>query len=105
MGRVSTYVWTTAPFLRDVSVFYPLAMAALSSAVGGELHLDSWVTAHLLDGSSHRGVLHTVDPETGTVILLKPEGVSACEPHCDACAYAAVLTWLSSGVRSPSQTS
>ena len=83
MGRVSTYVWTTAPFLRDVPVFYPLAMAALSSAVGGELHLDSWVTAHLLDGSSHRGVLHTVDPETGTVILLKPEGVSACEPHRD----------------------
>ena len=58
--------------------------ALLSSAVGGELYLDSWVTAHLLDGSSHRGVLHTVDPETGTVILLKPEGVSTCEPHCDA---------------------
>ena len=68
---------------RRESVFTP-AMALLSSAVGGELYLDSWVTAHLLDGSSHRGVLHTVDPETGTVILLKPEGVSACEPHCDA---------------------
>ena len=53
-------------------------------AVGGELQLDSWVTSHLVDGSSHRGVLHTVDPETGTVILLKPEGVSLA-PHCGAC--------------------
>ena len=49
--------------------------------LGGELHLDGWVTAHLVDGSAHRGVLHTVDPETGTVILLKPEGVSTCEPY------------------------
>ena len=69
---------------------------------GGELQLDSWVTAHLVDGSSHRGVLHTVDPETGTVILLKPEGVSALHRTV---VRAAVLTWLSSGVRSPIQTS
>ena len=71
-------------------------------ALGGELHLDSWVTAHLVDGSSHRGVLHTVDPETGTVILLKPEGVSALHRTV---VHAAVLTRLSSGVRSPTQTS
>lgn len=50
-------------------------------AVGGELRLDGWVTAHLIDGSAHHGLLHTVDPETGTVILLKPEGVSCREPH------------------------
>ena len=62
-----------------------MSVAAGVDALGGELHLDSWVTAHLVDGSSHRGVLHTVDPETGTVILLKPEGVSACEPNRDAC--------------------
>ena len=62
-------------------------------AVGGELQLDSWVTAHLVDGSSHRGVLHTVDPETGTVILLKPEGVSLA-PHRGACCRANVaLLW------------
>ena len=68
----------------------PLAMSVAGvDAVGGELHLDSWVTAHLVDGSSHRGVLHTVDPETGTVILLKPEGVSACEPH--RCVHACML--------------
>lgn len=73
------------PGLRPFSNPLP-AMTDGVDAVGGELHLDSWVTAHLVDGSSHRGVLHTVDPETGTVILLKPEGVSACEPHRDACA-------------------
>ena len=49
--------------------------------MGGELRLDGWVTAHLIDGSAHHGVLHTVDPETGTVILLKHEGVSCREPH------------------------
>ena len=73
-----------------ILVYPPLAMSVAGvDAVGGELHLDSWVTAHLVDGSSHRGVLHTVDPETGTVILLKPEGVSACEPH--RCVHACML--------------
>ena len=63
-------------------------------AVGGELQLDSWVTAHLVDGSSHRGVLHTVDPETGTVILLKPEGVSLAPHRGGACCRANVaLLW------------
>ena len=101
VGRVlELYYFQTFP----LSAARPPGTMGVDSvdAVGGELQLDSWVTAHLVDGSSHRGVLHTVDPETGTVILLKPEGVSALHRTV---VRAAVLTWLSSGVRSPIQTS
>ena len=32
----------------------------------------AWAVVKLCDGSVHRGVVHTVDPETGSVILLRP---------------------------------
>ena len=32
-----------------------------------------WASVRLHDGSIHRGVVHTVDPETGNVVLLRPD--------------------------------
>jgi small nuclear ribonucleoprotein (snRNP)-like protein len=34
-----------------------------------------WITATLEDGSTHVGVLHTVDPETGNMVLLRENHV------------------------------
>ena len=51
------------------------------------LALGGWVTARLTDGSTHRGVLHTVDPETGALVLLRPDEVFArhtANPHMRA---------------------
>ena len=37
-----------------------------------------WITLQMKDGSRHRGVVHTVDPETGNVVLLRPNPVRGC---------------------------
>ena len=37
-----------------------------------ELQRGQWTVARMMDGSVHRGVLYTVDPESGHMVLLKP---------------------------------
>ncbi|EOD15500.1 hypothetical protein EMIHUDRAFT_194708 [Emiliania huxleyi CCMP1516] len=49
-------------------------MQSPSSSRQGLLGLTgAWITAHLIDGSVHLGFVHAVDPETGNVVLLRPE--------------------------------
>ena len=68
--------------------------AAAPPLLGGGLPLGGWVTAHLVDGSVLHGVLHTVDPEAGTVVLLRRDEVPPASPHATA-----LLTRLTSGTR------
>ena len=61
----------------------PTNGAAPVLAQGGALPLNGWVTVHLIDGSAHSGVLHSIDPESGTVVLLRPtpgEGADVVAP-------------------------
>lgn len=37
-----------------------------------DLAADEWAVVRLRDGTTHRGVVHTVDPESGNVVLLRP---------------------------------
>ena len=39
---------------------------------GGALTLGRWTRATLVDGTAHTGVLHSIDPEAGTLLLLRP---------------------------------
>lgn len=39
---------------------------------GGALALGRWTKAVLVDGTTHTGVLHSVDPEAGTMLLMRP---------------------------------
>ena len=45
---------------------------AMTAVLGTDVPLGSWVKATLRDRSVHFGVVHTVDPEAGTVVLLVP---------------------------------
>ena len=44
----------------------------MTAALGADVPLGSWAKATLRDRSVHFGVVHTVDPEAGTVVLLVP---------------------------------
>ena len=44
----------------------------MAAALGADVPLGSWAKATLRDRSVHFGVVHTVDPEAGTVVLLVP---------------------------------
>mmetsp|Transcript_12928 Transcript_12928/g.42308 ORF Transcript_12928/g.42308 Transcript_12928/m.42308 type:complete len:177 (+) Transcript_12928:8-538(+) len=46
----------------------------MSARLGAGTHVGlvgRWITATLEDGSTHLGVVHTVDPETGNMVLLR----------------------------------
>ena len=42
----------------------------MAATLGADVPLGSWAKATLRDRSVHFGVVHTVDPEAGTVVLL-----------------------------------
>ena len=44
----------------------------MAVTLGADVPLGSWAKATLRDRSVHFGVVHTVDPEAGTVVLLVP---------------------------------
>ena len=44
----------------------------MAATLGADVPLGSWAKATLRDRSVHFGVVHTVDPEAGTVVLLVP---------------------------------
>ena len=42
--------------------------------------IGAWAVVRTVDGTTHRGVVHTVDPETGNVVLLVPDGGRQVKP-------------------------
>ena len=49
----------------------------------GKLVVGAWAVVHLVDGSVHRGVVYTVDPEAFHVVLLRPPADSTAADTCD----------------------
>ena len=45
---------------------------SMATTLGADVPLGCWAKATLRDRSVHFGVVHTVDPEAGTVVLLVP---------------------------------
>ena len=43
----------------------------------------TWSSVHLVDGSVEHGVVHTVDPETSNVVLLRPTVRARPLPRAD----------------------
>ena len=56
----------------------------MTAALGADVPLGSWAKATLRDRSVHFGVVHTVDPEAGTVVLLVPDGGRNADTNGDA---------------------
>lgn len=56
----------------------------MSARLGAGTHVGlvgRWITATLEDGSTHLGVVHTVDPETGNMVLLRESSVRGLRPE------------------------
>ena len=56
----------------------------MAATLGADVPLGSWAKATLRDRSVHFGVVHTVDPEAGTVVLLVPDGGRNADTNGDA---------------------
>ena len=53
----------------------------MSRSGAAELQPDSWAAIHLTNGSVRCGVVYTVDPETGNIILLTQARARALPTH------------------------